>query len=697
MTINTSRTRSRFTSLVTILMAWGMGAGFASAGVVRIEIEKRETFSDGQEFGDAGAYEFLDGRLYFEVDPGDPANARITDLERAPRNDQGKVEFWCDFFLLKPLDPAKGNGRLLYDVHNRGNKLALWTFNEGERTNEPSGPEHAGNGFLMNHGWSLLWTGWNGDVAGDDTGRLLAGLPIALGEDGKPITGRSFVEISVDDQDVFSRPFFWSPWGTAKAYPAVDVQDNTGAVLTMRSRRSETAVEIPHDQWAFARFENGKAIPDPASLYVKDGFKPGWLYDLTYTATSPRVSGLGLAGLRDAVSFFRYADQSQGNPLPNAIEKAAIFGVSQSGRVIHHFLYEGLNLDQQNRPVFDGAISLVPGSGKGLFNYRFAMATTYGLYNWGELYPSEFFPFTPMPQTDPVTGQQGDTLERLRESGVEGAIPKLMFVQSSTEYWVRAASLLHTDVEGKRDLEIDPSVRIYSIAGTQHLDGGPTDRGICQNPRNPLMHRGPVLRALLVSLDDWMTDGSEPPPSRYPRIDDGTLVDLETFREQFPKVPAASLPEGYNQPYRLDPGPRWHSEGIADHVPPKTGPRLQTLVPAVDVDGNEVAGIRLPDIEVPIATYMGWNLRDEKHGAAGLLAGLNGSYLEFSTTQTDREKSGDSRKAIVERYPSRDSYLAAIRKAGEQLVSEGYLLEADAGAILKEAEARDFWTSDKDK
>lgn len=469
--------------LFTVLLAL---ASPAVAEVVHIEIEQREPFADSQSFGKAGAYELLDGRLFFEVDPDDPANGRITDLKRAPRNSRGKVEFSADFFLLKPIDPKKGNGRLLYDVHNRGNKLALWTFNEGERTNEPSTIEHAGNGFLMERGWSLLWTGWNGDVAADGTGRLLAELPVALGEDGKPLTGRSFVELSTDEAGVFSQRFFGSPWGTPTSYPAADPGDNTDAVLTMRPRRSDPAVEVPRDRWAFARFEDGKTIPDGTSLYLKDGYKPGWLYELVYPTHSPRVAGLGLAGLRDAVSFFRHGSGEVENPLGESIEKAAIFGISQSGRVIHHFLYEGLNLDPEKRPVFDGAISLVPGAGKGIFNYRFGMATSYSVFNWGNLYPAEFFPFAPMPQSDPVTGRQGDTLARLRESGVDGAIPKIMFVQSATEYWARAASLLHTDVEGKRDLEIDPSARIYSIAGTQHLGGGPTDKGIAQNPRNPL-------------------------------------------------------------------------------------------------------------------------------------------------------------------------------------------------------------------
>ena len=674
-----------------LFCAFSVFAPHLRAEVVRIEIEKREPFANGQSFGEAGAYEILDGRLFFEIDPNDPTNGRITDLKQAAVNERGKVEFWSDFFLLKPVDPKKGNGRLLYDVHNRGNKLALWTFNEGERTNEPTNAEHAGNEFLLERGWSLLWTGWNGDVAADGTGRLLAGLPVALDDKGNPITGRSYVEISVDEDGVFSRPFFGSPWGTPKAYPSVDVADNSNALLTMRPQRSEPPIEVPREEWAFARFENGEVIPDPTSLYMKEGLKPGWLYDLVYPAKGPRVSGLGLAGLRDAVSFFRRGQKGVENPLGDSIEKAAIFGISQSGRVIHHFLYEGLNLDTKKRPVFDGAISLVPGAGKGIFNYRFGMATSYSVTNWGNLFPAEFFPFAPMPHVDPVNGKAGDTLSRLRESGVAGAIPKLMFVQSATEYWSRAASLLHADVEGKQDLEIDPSVRIYSIAGAQHLGGGPTDKGICQNPRNPLRHRGPVLRALLVALDAWMTDGTEPPESRYPRIDDGTLVTLDTFSDQFSKIPGAGLPEDYYRPYRLDSGPRWHSEGIADNIPPKTGPQFQTLVPAVDVDGNELAGIRLPEIEVPIGTYMGWNLRDGKFGAGGLLAGLHGSYLELPKTKAEREKSGDPRRSILERYPTRESYLAKIAEAGVQLVNEGFLLEEDAGVILAAAAEQKLW------
>ena len=669
----------KFRFLIPLL--WLAGAGSVFAGVTRIQIDTRGPFAEGVAFGQTGAYESISGRLFFAVDPENPHNERITDLELAPQNADGRVEFWSDFFLMQPIDPAKGNGTLLYDVHNRGNKLALWTFNEGERSNEPTGMEHAGNGFLMREGYSLLWTGWNGDVAGDGTGRLLAGLPIARRKDGSAVTGRNYVEFSVDEKS-YSEPFFGSPWGTPKAYPSVSLE-NDDAVLTMRPDRSKPAVEIPRGDWAFADFKDGEVAPNPTSLYIEEGFQPGWIYELVYTARDPRVSGLGLAGLRDAVSFFRYADA--GNPAMGSVDRACIFGISQSGRLIHHFFYEGLNADESGKTVFDSAIIHVPGAGKGLFNYRFGMATVYGTHRRSNLSPSEFFPFTPTQQTDPVTGESGDSLARLRNSGQP--IPKIFFVQSATEYWSRAASLLHTDVDGKTDIEIDPRVRIYSIAGAQHLGGGTPDRGICQYPRSPLRHRGPVLRALLVAMDNWVKNDVAPPASRYPRINDKTLVDIETFRGQFPEFADVTAPEACYEPLRLDPGARWHSEGIADNIPPVAGAPYRTLVPAVDADGNELAGIRLPEVEVPLATYMGWNLRDPAYGAGGVLAGLHGGYLEFSRT-ADPE---DPRPSILERYPNREAYLAKFTGAVLELQKDGYLLDEDAMRMLHEASERDFW------
>ena len=676
-------------TLALVLLGIFVSSATSSGEVVGLRIDHCRPFADGHAFGESGAYETVAGRLLFEVDPDAPANAQIADLRLAPRNEAGKVEFWADFFLLKPVDPAKGNGRLLYDVHNRGNKLALWTFNDAERTNEPATMAHAGNGFLLRKGYSLLWTGWNGDVVGDGTGRLLAGLPVAVNPDGSPITGKTYVEISVDEE-AKSRAFYQSPWGTPASYPTVSL-DDPAAMLTMRPTRKEPPVDVPRDAWAFARFDDGQIIPDPRSLYVKAGLRPGWLYELVYTARDPRVSGLGMAGLRDAVSFFRYADGDRSgtaNPVRKAIDRAYIFGVSQSGRLAHQFLYEGLNLDSSDRCIFDGALVHVAGAGKGRFNKRFGMATVFGTYHRDNLAGTDFFPFTPGIHADPVTGQTGDSLARLRQ---KGEIPKIMFVQTSTEYWSRGASLLHTDVEGKRDLTLDPNVRIYFVAGAQHLGGGPTDRGICQNPRNPLRDRGPVLRALLTALDGWVSDGAEPPASRYPRIDDGTLVDLAAFQSQFPKIPDVRLPQDYYRPLRLDFGPRWESEGIATIVPPKVGPAYQTLVPAVDRDGNERAGIRLPDVAVPLATYTGWNLRADEYGVGGVLTALDGSYLEFPKTSAEQRQSRDPRSTIQSRYPTRESYLEEYAAAANCLLEDRFLLEEDVREMLEEAGRREYW------
>jgi hypothetical protein len=647
------------------------------AGVVRVEISERSPFADGAVFGPAGAYERIRGRLLLETDPQHPANARVHDIALAPRNARGKVESWTDFFLLKPVDARKGNGQLLYDVNNRGNMLALWTFNDGERTNDPANAAHAGNGFLMRHGFSVLWCGWNGEVQADDTHRLLCGLPVAT-ENGNTITGPAHLEISSTEK-VFSRAFSWSPWGIGAAYPSVSL-DNAEATLSMRPRRDAAAVEIPRSEWAFARWEDGKTVPDPAHLYVKEGLRPGWLYDLVYTAREPRVTGLGLAALRDCVSFFRQENDSS-NPLSGSVEQALVFGISQSGRVIHHLLYEGLNTDEAGRQVFDGALVHVAGSGKGMFNHRFRMSTEYGTQHEGHLSGSEFFPLAPVPQTDPVTAASGDTLARARAAG---HAPKLIFTQSSTEYWSRAASLLHTDVKAETDLELPEDIRVYLVAGSQHLGKSDGTPGICQQPRNTLDDRGPVLRAMLLHLSAWVqAGGPPPPPSRHPRIADGTLVGFDTWLSRFPRIPGINLPGGAYQPPRLDFGPRFHSQGIADIIPPASGEPFATLLPAVDADGNETSGILLPEIAVPLGTHTGWNLRSPEAGAETMLSPLDGMFLPFAKTRAERERSGDPRPSLEERYPSRADYLARLTETALALRAGGFLLDEDVTRILE--------------
>jgi hypothetical protein len=670
-----------FSLLLCILLSPRM----ARPAVTRLEIERRESFASGHAFGRSGPYEKLTGKASLEVDPDAPANALVHDLELAPRNPEGKVEFSTEFCLLKPIDPSRGNRRLFYGVNNRGNKLALGAFND-RGGNDPNTLEDAGNGFLMRQGYSILWCGWNGDVRPGDN-RLTIDLPVAR-DNGAAITGRIHAEIRVD-RPSFSEPFYW---GNSDPYPAVSL-DHHDAVLTMCPRRGEPEINIPHNQWAFARWENGRAVPDPKHLHVKKGFRPGWLYDLVYEGKDPRVTGLGLVAVRDVVSFFRHTRTDRRghvNPLGGMLDRAYVFGISQSGRFIHHFIYEGFNADARGRLVFDGAMPHVGGAGRGLFNARFAQTTRHGSQHEGTLYPSDVFPFNSVPQTDSVTGARGDILARARKSG---HVPKIFFTGTSTEYWARAASLLHTDVEGKRDVDHDENVRIYFIAGAQHGVSSSPTRGMYQHPVNILDHR-PVLRALLTALDRWVSTGTLPPASTYPRIDDGTLVAFETHRQSFPTIPDVRIPEVLYTPQRLDFGPRWQTEGIADHVPPKVGPAYRTLVPAVDADGNERAGIRLPDVAVPLATYAGWNLRGADCGAEGMLARWSGSYLAFPRTPEERQRTGDPRPSVQERYPTREVYLARLAAAAIELREQRFLLDEDVVRILRIAAAQPLWNTE---
>lgn len=661
--------------LLCVLLVAVVWIAPAAAEVVEIEIEKREPFAEGFSFDGAGPYERIHGKLHIEVDPAHADNRRITDIELAPQNDAGRVAFWTEFFLLKPLDPERGNGRILYDVNNRGNKLAVAAFN-GARSNDPATRADAGNGFLMRRGYSILWCGWNGDVEPGD-GRILIELPIARGPEG-PITGKVYSEICVD-RPTFSAPFCG---GNTRVYPAVST-DHASATLTVRPRRSEPGVEIPHDQWAFARKVDDRVVPDPTHLYLRDGFKPGWLYDLVYESKDPRISGLGLAAVRDVVSWFRYAAkdrQGHDNPLAGSIERAYVFGISQSARFIRDLLENGFNGDEAGRTVFDAAFAHVGAAGTTALNRRFVQITRHGSQHEEILYPRDVFPFNTVPQEDPLTGQRGDWLARSRESG---HLPKMFITMTSTEYWARGGSLLHTDVEGRRDVGLADNVRLYHIAGGHHLFFTPPSQGVCRYPLNALGYT-PVLRALLVALDEWTTSGREPPESRYPRIADGTLVDVETYRASFPRIPGVTVPESPYVPLRLDPGPRWASEGIADHVPPKAGAPYRVLVPAVDADGNERAGIRLPWVVLPAGTFVGWNVRDEAFGAGDLLARWLGSSWSLPLGPEDRRKSGDPRLSLLERYPSADVYLPAFTRVARQLEHDRFLLTDDVDRMLKE-------------
>src|SRR5262245_25484659 len=570
----------------------------AGARVERIEILSRQAFAAGTEFGHAGSYEKLRGRAFFALDPDAAANAPIADLKLAPRNDRGLVEFSAEFLVLRPADLARRNGTLLYEVNNRGNIGIFYQLDEAPANNDPATTADAGNGFLLRNGFTLVWSAWASDVAetpGDH--RLVLRPPIAT-KDGMPITGKVAYELIVDASRATAR--FTGNLGTA--YPVAS-EGALDAVLSERDRPDGKRRPIPRGAWSFVAAGGGATATE---ITLDGGFKPGRIYELTCTARDPMVVAAGMAGIRDLMSYLR-KNPLVGTPAP---QTSIIFGISQSGRLIQTMLLRGLHVDEDGRPVFDGAFIHVAGGGKGGFDYRFAMPTRHFSMLEDHIYPTDFFPFATTAARDPVTAAAGYILDRARALGT---IPKLFYVNNSSEYWNRAASLITTDPAGVRDLKPAPEARIYLIAGAQHYVGNLRDRGIFANCVNALNHYR-VMRALMLAFDRWVRDGVEPPPSTYPRIADGTLVTIAAHAQAFPRIPDFRLPEGNLRPPRLDLGRRFETDRITDEVPPTMGKPFETLVPNPDADGLDQGGIALPEMLVPLGTRTGFNTRNDAAG-----------------------------------------------------------------------------------
>jgi hypothetical protein len=678
--------RFRF-HLVIAVALFALVAVDSTAEVERIEITAREVFADGMEFGETGPYEKIRGRLFYAVDPGDPANAAVVDLELAPRGADGKVRFQGDFVLLKPVDLSRGNGRLLYDVNNRGDLYMLRHINGGARTNDPSTPEDAGNGFLMREGYSLLWSAWNWDVRAGDH-RLQIELPIAT-DGGRPIRQRIAAEIvnSFGREPAPSMPL---AWGNSRCYPALDPLDNSEAVLTVREAPGGERVPVPNRAWRFARIEGGVEVPDPTHIAVDGGLQPGRIYELIYDVQNPRVVGLGLAAVRDAIGFFHFeAADRFGNPNPlvvtgdgaaarPAVEHAYIFGVSQSGRFITHMLWQGFHVDERDRMVFDGARVHVAGGGKGGFNHRFAQTTHHPSHLEGNYFPADHPPFNFLPDG---SLPDNDVLARAKELG---QVPKIIILNNTLEYWTRSASLVHTNLAGTADAEFHPNVRYYMTNGAPH-GGAPTrERTVTEHERNPL-DVAHLQRAMLVNLDRWVSDGVEPPPSRYPRIDRGELITAESHAMRFPAIPGLRHPGRNLGPPMVEYGSRFWTDGVFSVVPPSMGGAFRTLVPSFDEDGNGVGGIRLPELAVPLGTYQGWNPRAEAYGAPDHLTRFDGSFWTFEVTERDRAASTDPRRSIEARYASQQAYVDRVAEAAGELSADGLLLSEDADAIIEVA------------
>ena len=648
--------------------------------VTRLEITSRRPFADGQPFGSVGGYTQIDGTAHFAVDPTHPANEAIADMELAPRNEQGLVEFAADFRILGPDDPGKGNGRLLLDVLNRGKALALRNINSAPDI-APDVPLDPGNGFLMCEGYTVVWCGWQHDVP-DTPGLLRIYVPDAL-EDGEVVSGKIVVTFQpnavVQSQYLSDRMH--------RAYPSSHLED-WASVMTVQDDEDAPEQVIPRDQWWFARLEDGRRIPDPCHVHIEGGFQSGKVYQVVYDTTGAPVAGLGLVATRDIASHLRYDGASDGAGV-SGMERAYAFGVSQSGRFLRSFLYHGLNRDEAGRAVFDGFMPHVAGGKRGEFNQRFAQPSSQATRSVNSL-----FPFADADQTDPDTGLTDGLLSRL---AAQGGLPKVMYTYTSSEYWAGHGALVHTDVEGQRDVEPPEAVRVYAFAGTQHALGALplTDVDAVDGYRgvhtfNCLDYRC-LLRAALVNLDRWVSGGDEPPASQHPRIADGSAVAPADTATGLEAIPGVKLPRPLRKFTRLDFGP---DPGVPSVVPAAVGRDYPCLVSQVDVDGNEVAGIRLPLVSVPLATHLGWNRRHADIGGGGqtLSTGgssggtLRGSSIPFAATRGEREETGDPRLSIEERYTSMQSFLSQVEQAARGLVADGYLLEEDVERLVAQAE-----------
>ncbi|MBA3882322.1 MAG: hypothetical protein H0X73_06290 [Chthoniobacterales bacterium] len=750
--------RRSIRALVFATLLW-LVARPGEARVDRVEVLSRADVLEGKAFGDAGAYEKLIGKVHFAVKPEAAPNKLIVDLDKAPRNAAGEVEFSADFYLLGPKEASRSSGSVLLEVPNRGGKGILAIVQGGKGSRDPTSEEEFGDGFLMRRGVTVAWFGWQWDVR-EEEHMLRLYAPVAreresvaaakdektsnvqrstfngargkrrdmaeargAGErgdarsnlevrganptsdaeinqalsspstdNGQPITGLVRADFTVNerqDEHPLGHMISGNIGGTEYACSAPDDPAN---VLTVRDAPFAPRRTIARGEWEFVETTKWKVGPGLRAIRLKGGFEPGRIYEVVYRAQDPAIAGLGFAAVRDFASYLK----QEKNELTPATQRVHALGISQSGRFLRHFLLEGFNADEAGQRAIDGMFIHVAGAGIGSFNHRFAQPSRDAQPTTALFYPTDLFPFTDAPQTEPVTGLRAGLLDRYVRSDARsgrgqrpqlqrsGALPKIFYTNSSYEYWSRAGSLIHTSPEGKRDVAPMENARIYLLAGLQHFSRAfpPTPETEPSLAAQYLPNPNPVRwfwRALFVAMDDWVRDAKEPPESRYPKIAGGTLVRREAVK--FPAMPGVKMPERVHNALRLDFGPQWKKR-IIGKQPPGVDTAFPALVPQVDEDGNDLGGVRLPQLEVPLATYTGWNLRDLKIGMPNERVSFLGSFFPLPKTKADAEAAGDPRTPIAERYSSREEYLAKFRDAVNKLAEDGFLLAEDVDALV---------------
>ena len=619
----------------------------------KLDIQTRATVLDGQAFGASGAYEKIAGTIRFAVDPAHTLHQRVTDIALAPRNAQGLVEFSGDFYLLKPVDMKKGNGKLLLDVPNRGRKVAIEMFNSTPRVPDPTTAKDFGNGFLMRQGYTVGWVGWQIDVPRQD-GLMVLDAPRAPGVSGmlrcrlRPNEAATALPLA----DRYHIP-----------NPCVDL-DDPDASITVRENGGAAPVVLPREGWRFT---------DAGHVEVKGGFKPGVIYDVVYRSANPLLVGASFLAIRDTAAFLRWGSAADGNPCAGGLDGAYLFGVSQSGRFLREMLYLGLDEDEQGRMVFDAVWPHVAGGRRGEFNLRFGQPSLNSQGTVGSL---------------PPFNDEG-LYARLK---VRGKQPKIFATNTSAEYWRGDASLIHTDDSGTKDAEPADFARTYLFACTQHTSSTipppPTDANTGARGAHMfnIVDYAPLLRAALVNLDAWVSKATAPPANAFPRLANGTAVLPEPLGALYKKIPGATFASRFVRPAVLDFGPDI-ARGIAAY-PAKAGAQYKAYVSAIDADGNEVAGIVPVETAAPLATFTGWNPRHPDQGSADDLMQMRGSTLAFARTRAEREAKNDPRPSIAERYASRAAYLDAVRAAAQKLIAERHVLAGDMDAIIERAGLR---------
>ena len=628
------------TRTIGSLVVLALVPSLAAAEVARVDVTSRRDVLAGRPFGSAGAYELIVGKAHFVIDPSGARNRVVVDVDKAPRNAAGLVELSADLSILKPKDATLGNGVVLVDVVNRGRRTVLAGINRATAAGDLSAEAEFGDGLLMRQGFTIAWVGWEFDVPRRD-GLARIDVPAAAGATG--VVHGSFTpdarrtEITVGDLAGYSPK---DPMAAA----------NT---LTVRDGMQGAPAAIARDQWQLA----GNVVT------MESGFEPGRTYELTYAPSSFPVAGLGFAAVRDTAAWLKYATDALA-----PARYVYAFGSSQSGRFLRDFLYHGFNTDEKNRQVFDAVLAHIAGASRIDLNARGATPTALGQYT------ATSFPFADAKLRDQASGAEDGAIENPRANDHQ---PRVFYTNTGVEYWGggRSAALVHTVPDGSKDLTLPDNERVYFLTGSQHgpsrFPSTATNGQQRENPNDYWL----AMRALVVAMDKWVRDRVTPPASRYPRLADGTLVRAADVA--FPALPTVASPRGLSAGLRAN-NPLAPKDGAP-------GTALPLLVPQVDLDGNERAGIRLPDVAVPLATFTGWNFRKPAIGAPTQLFPLMGSYVAFPGTKAERERAKDPRASIEERYPSRDRFIALVQDAAAALVKDRYLLPEDVARIVDHA------------